>query len=161
MASFKRSTLLPGGLAGGDRAAAEAADQEIVLRSLAALCTGPVHTLSLQLSLRRGAAAGSAGGGDLLRLSAAGPLIVSAWGASLVFLNLGATAITSPEELRALLAGCPHLVRLDMGGVRLRGEAKRAPGRLFSSVEPHAALRSVVLPPAPWQATPPARRPSR
>lgn len=128
-----------------------------LLGRLLTLCIGQVHTLAL------GAVSREQPQQYLpIDLAEAAPRIVSAWGPFLRFLDLGNAAV-SAESLRVIFSGCPSLLRLDLHNVEM--SASPAPGRevagasssssrrrraeLFSLIEPHATLRSILLPPAP------------
>lgn len=119
------------------------------LDRLLTICTGPVHTLVLASGCQL---RGPVKPDDRAVLSAVVPRIVAAWGPSLRFLCLG-SSVATPDDLRALLAGCPNLVLLDASALTFPPGVRRA--ELFSRIGPHSSLRSVSLPPAP-EATPAA-----
>lgn len=67
--------------------------------------------------------------------------ICDAWGPNLRLLHLGSTRL-SVADMHDVLASCPRLRWLGAGYVVLKDVA----GELFRDMEPHANLRSIVLP---------------
>jgi hypothetical protein len=115
-----------------------AAASTSLLRALLARCR-EVHTLDVSREQygRRDAPVARLDGALLRQVGAA-------WGASLRLARLG-DAVLSVDDIHAFLEACPHLIQLHLRRVTLAAGSLAA---LFGDgMAPHAALRSVALPP--------------